>query len=214
MSPFCSADRYTSLCRRTSHSGTDGLCLWKLKRVLHWAMLRVCVHLLADPCMPVSGLCITSRKWQEKQNWTLCKQLMTNFWRDHPTLYLHDQLCSLRISCLQWEEGAQIQCCLCGIQQQMVYVIACCVPAPTAARCVSQINAAFSQFSQMERTIFCVRNWKTAKPKTQLFTFQNVKEAFFTTQDECRFLQAAECHLCFKCEQNLNTTNTIKQFFK
>lgn len=134
--PFCS---YTSLCGRTSHSGTGSHCLCKLKRVLCCVMLHACVCgfvwmcLLADPCMPISGLCATSRKSQEKQNWTLCKQAMTNLWRSHPTLYLHYQLCSLWISCFQ--RGEVIQYCLCGLQQ-MVYVIAYCVPAPTTARCV------------------------------------------------------------------------------
>ena len=97
------------------------------------ASAPVCVCLLADLCMPVSGFCVTSRKSQEKQNWTLCKQPVTNFWSVRPTLYLHYQLCSLRISCFQWGRSARIQYCLCG-PRQMVYVIAYCVPVPTTAR--------------------------------------------------------------------------------
>lgn len=37
----------------------------------------VCVCLPADLCMPSSGFCVTSRKSQEKQKWTLCKQPAT-----------------------------------------------------------------------------------------------------------------------------------------
>lgn len=37
----------------------------------------VCVCLPADLCMPSSGFCVTSRKSQEKQKWTLCKQPVT-----------------------------------------------------------------------------------------------------------------------------------------
>ncbi len=92
----------------------------------------LCVRLLADLCMPISGFCVTSRKSQEKQNWTLCKQPRTNFWNLRPTLYLHYQLCSLRISCFGWGRSARTQHCFCGLQQ-MVYVIAYCVSEPATA---------------------------------------------------------------------------------
>lgn len=95
----------------------------------------VCMRLLADLCVPISGSCVTSRKSQEKQNWTLCKQPVTNFWSVRPTLYLHYQLCSLWVSCFQWGRGARIQYFVCGLQQ-MVYVIAYCVSVPATDRCV------------------------------------------------------------------------------
>lgn len=103
-SPLCSTD--TSPCGRTSHSGTGSLCLCKLKRVPCIAIpcRAVCVCVCArehlfDLCMLISGFCVTSRKSQEKQNWTLCKQPGTDFWSVRPTLYLHYQLCSLLWSC-------------------------------------------------------------------------------------------------------------------
>lgn len=132
-SPLCSPDRYTSLCGRTSHSGTGCLCLCKLKRVLCCAMLRmcVCVRLLADLCMPISGFCITSRKSQEKQNWTLCKQPVTNFWSVRPALYLHYQLCSLRISCFQWQGVHGVSIVSAGCSK-------CCMSLPTVFQCQLQ----------------------------------------------------------------------------
>lgn len=121
-SPFCSRGCYTSLCGRTSHSGT-GQPLFVQTQACPALRLCVCVCLLADPCMPISGLCATSRKSQGKQNRTLCKQPMTNFGRRRPTLYLHYQLCSLWVSRFQCGKSARTQYCLCGLRQ-MIYVIA------------------------------------------------------------------------------------------
>lgn len=52
VSPFCSLDHCTSLCGRTSHSGTGSLCLCKLKRVLSCAVfVSVCVCLPTSACL-------------------------------------------------------------------------------------------------------------------------------------------------------------------
>lgn len=82
-SPFCSLSSAPPY-RRTSHSGTDGLCLCKLKRVLCCAAHAcvcacwcLCVLLRVDLCMPMSGFCRTAWKSEEKQNWTLSKQPAT-----------------------------------------------------------------------------------------------------------------------------------------
>lgn len=138
MSPFCSQTAITprvdgrptqgqaaSVCANSSVSCAALCC--------KCACVFLCVRLLADLCMPLSGFCVMSRKSQEKQNWTFCKQPVTNFWSVCQTLYLHYQLCFLGISCFQWGRSAQIQYCLCG-PRQMVYVVANCVPVPATAR--------------------------------------------------------------------------------
>lgn len=190
-SPSLFSRRYTSLCGRMSHSGTGGLCLWKLKRVLHWAMLRACVHLLVNPCMPISGRCITSRKSEAKQNWTLCKQLMTHVWRDHPT---RRKLPSIRGGCtdsvlsLWYTANGLCHCLLCS--------------STTTARCVSLISCNSSKWhGTFSVWIFLwVPNWK----KTQLCTFHNeifsklkMNAAFYMQRNAISVLNVTKKPLCY-----------------
>lgn len=89
----------------------------------------VCVCLPADLCMPSSGFCVTSRKSQEKQKWTLCKQPVTKLSNSLfilSIMFSADELFSVR-------EGMD------SVLSLVFNTITACVEVPVTARCVELI---------------------------------------------------------------------------
>lgn len=103
-SPFCSLSSAPPY-RRTSHSGTDGLCLCKLKRVLccaAHACVCVCVGVCVCFCVSTSAcLCQASaeRPGNQRKNRTghYLNNLQQNLWR---VFLKHD---SISVTVLEWK---------------------------------------------------------------------------------------------------------------